>query len=281
MADNWFTEVSINNGSAFSLQVKAKLHEEQTPYQRIEIYDTTHFGKLMAIDGCILLSSHDNFLYHEMMSHPVLFTHPNPKYVVIIGGGDCGTLREVLKHSTVIKVTQIAIDERITRLAEQYFPELHEASRDPRAELWFADGIQWMSGAKPGSVDVIIVDSTYPVGSAEQAFTEQFYRDCYKALSPEGLLIQRSESPLYHLNLIKAMRDAMHAAEFSHTYTLPFPQPIYPSGWMSATMASKEIPAGDFRQQDAAYKAFETRYYNAAIHKAALANPQFMNEIFK
>ena len=115
---DWFTEHCTENGSAFTLQVNEKLHDETTPFQRIEIYSTTHFGKLMVIDGFVMLTGRDNFLYHEMMAHPALFTHPDPQHVVIIGGGDCGTLREVLKHPGVKHVVQVEIDERVTQLSE-------------------------------------------------------------------------------------------------------------------------------------------------------------------
>ncbi len=125
-----------------------------------------------------MLTARDNFIYHEMLSHPALFSHPSPEHVVIIGGGDCGTLREVLKHDGVTRALQVEIDERVTRLAEEFFPELCASNSDPRAEFLFDDGIQWMKDADPGSVDVIIVDSTDPIGPAEGLFTEAFYRDC-------------------------------------------------------------------------------------------------------
>ncbi|VAW80557.1 Spermidine synthase, partial [hydrothermal vent metagenome] len=191
----WFTEICEEHGSAISFRIRQKLHDEKTPYQHIEIYETTDFGNLMVIDGFVMLTSRDNFLYHEMMSHPALFTHPAPKRVVIIGGGDCGTLREVLKHKTVEHVLQVEIDEQVTRLSEQYFPELCKSNNDPRAEFFFGDGIQWIKNAEPGSVDLVIVDSTDPIGPAEGLFTEAFYRDCYRALSDTGLIVQQSESP--------------------------------------------------------------------------------------
>src|SRR5688572_22552851 len=155
---NWVTEIHGKDGSAFSMKLGEKLHEEQSPYQKLEIYATETFGNLMLLDGCVMLTDRDNFLYHEMMSHPALFTHPNPKTVVIIGGGDCGTLREVLKHKGVEEAWQIDIDERVTRLAEKYFPSLCESNHDPRAKLHFIDGIQWMKDRAPNSVDVIIID---------------------------------------------------------------------------------------------------------------------------
>ena len=276
--DDWFTEICAESGSAFSLKVKKKLHQEQTPFQRIEIYETEHFGTLMVIDGFIMLSDYDNFLYHEMMSHPALFTHPDPKQVLIIGGGDCGTLREVLKHRGVKQVTQVDIDERVTRLSEQFFPELCEANDDPRAELLFADGIQWVRDAAPGAIDVIIVDSTDPVGPAEGLFSAAFYRDCHKALGDDGIIVHQSESPLIHQQLIRDMRGAMSNAGFSRQLTLNFPQPVYPSGWWSATLAGKKGPLTDFRKQASQNKTFATRYYNHDIHLAAAAMPEFWKQ---
>ncbi|WP_442499719.1 polyamine aminopropyltransferase [Methylobacter sp. sgz302048] len=273
----WFTEQAPGAESAFSLKFKQKLHEEQSEYQFIEIYETEDFGNLMVIDGCTMVSTRDNFLYHEMMSHPVLFTHPDPKRVWIIGGGDCGTLREILKHPSVEQAVQIDIDERVTRLAEIYFPELCESNNDPRADLKFIDGIKWVKDAEPNSVDIIIVDSTDPAGPAEGLFSKAFYRDCFNCLSEHGMVVQQSESPLYHMKLIGEMRDAMSSAGFEHLQTLFFPQAIYPSGWWSATIASKASLA-KFRELDSANKNFDTTYYNVDIHKASLAQPEFFKK---
>ncbi|WP_455365899.1 polyamine aminopropyltransferase [Kaarinaea lacus] len=279
--DKWFTEICDECGTAFSLKIKQKLHEETTPYQTIAIYETEKFGNLMAIDGFTMVSTRDNFLYHEMMAHPVLFTHPDPKNVVIIGGGDCGTLREVLKHPGVEKAWQIEIDQRVTELSQQYFPELCESNSDPRAELCFVDGIKWMADAAPDSIDIVIIDSTDPIGPAEGLFTEAFYRDCIKALSSDGILVQQSESPLVHQKLLQAMFKAMHAAGFNNLATLSFPQCIYPTGWWSATMASVSKPLREFRVKDAQDKEFMTTYYNAEIHQGALAVPEFFKELLK
>lgn len=270
---HWFTEVVDSEGSAFSLRVRAKLHEERSPYQTIGIFETEHFGNLMVIDGCTMLSSRDNFLYHEMLVHPVLCTHPEPRRVCIIGGGDCGTLREVLRHDDVEEAVQIDIDERVTRLAERYFPELTAANDDPRAMLLFADGVHWIETAAPGTLDVIIVDSTDPVGPAKGLFSAAFYRSCRAALADGGLLVQQSESPLYHLDIIRGIYRDLRAAGFGRPETLSFPQPIYPSGWWSVTMARKDGPLPAPREPVA---DLSTRYYNAAIHKAALAKPELL-----
>jgi spermidine synthase len=274
----WFDERHDYAGSSIGFRVNQRLHAEQTPFQSIEIWDTTDWGKLMVIDGCTMVTTRDNFLYHEMMSHPALFTHPRARRVVIIGGGDCGTLREVLKHDEVESAIQVEIDERVTRLAEQYFPELCESNNDPRAQLLFIDGIKWMAECEPESLDIVIVDSTDPIGPAEGLFNEAFYRSCLKALRHGGILVQQSESPLAHLPLLKNIRKAMKGAGFQALRTLTFPQPCYPTGWWSATLARKGVDLEDFRERGAEMKQFPTRYYNAQIHKAALATPEFLKE---
>lgn len=276
-AKHWFSEAFDSEGSAFSLKIKGKLHEEQTPYQKLEIYDTETFGKLMILDGCTMVTTRENFIYHEMMSHTALFAHPNPKKVAIIGGGDCGTLKEVLKHPNVESAWQIDIDEAVTRNSEKYFPELCESNDDPRANLLWEDGIQWIRNAEPGSLDIVIIDSTDPVGPAEGLFAVDFYKDVYRALGEDGILVQQSESPLYHTgSIIKKLHTDLNEAGFVSSQTFPFPQPIYPSGWWSCTLGKKAGDAKDFRKADADALAFHTEYYTGDIHQAALVLPAFM-----
>ncbi len=275
----WFTEIHPHIGSAFSIEIEEKLHEEQSAFQHIEIYRTKDFGLMLTIDGTIQLTERDIFTYHEMMSHPILFTHPHPKNVCIIGGGDCGVLFEVLKHQDVESVTQIDIDERITRLAEQYFPSYCANNHDKRAKLLFVDGVTWMKEQDNASLDVIIIDSTDPVGPAEGLFGKRFYDECMRVLRPEGLLIHQSESPLYYFDsIIKPMHQALKSCGFTQTQTLYFPVTGYPSGWWSATMAGKQKPLIQFREQPIDKKTFSTEYYNSAIHRAALALPEFIKK---
>jgi spermidine synthase len=273
----WFTEKDERLGLGLTLRVSEKLHQEQSPYQLIEVYQTTRWGRLMVLDGYVMLTSRDNFTYHEMMSHPVLFTHPAPRQVLIIGGGDCGTLREVLKHPGVERCVQVDIDEGVTRAAERFFPELCSANDDPRAELRFADGIDYVRQLEPGSVDVVIVDSTDPQGPAEGLFGAAFMADVHRALAPGGIMVQQSESPILHLDtLLGDIHRTLRNAGFSQVVTLQFPVVGYPSGWWSATMASSRPERlTHFRQDEAASKPFTTTYYNAAMHRAALAVPEF------
>ncbi|GAA72087.1 polyamine aminopropyltransferase [Pseudoalteromonas sp. BSi20439] len=276
----WFTEISDRDGSAFSLRINKKLDEKQSPFQKVEMFETTDFGNLMIIDGCTMVSSRENFFYHEMISHPALLAHPNPKNVVIIGGGDCGTLREVLKHPSVETVTQIDIDEVVTQMSLKYFPELCESNNDPRATVMFDDGIKYMREAAGESIDVVIVDGTDPVGPGEGLFNHAFYTSCLNALRPGGILVQQSESPLMHMPLLVEMREAMLSVGFNDLQTLPFPQPIYPSGLWSVTLARKSEAFDGFREDGAAIIAEHSEYYNGGIHHGALATPNYMKRAF-
>ncbi len=279
----WFSEVHDPAGTAQSWRLNAvRLDQRRTPYQHIEIFDTTTYGKLMSIDGCVMLTTRDNFLYHEMMTHPALFTHPNPENVVIIGGGDCGTLREVLKHNSISSVVQIDIDEQVTRLAELYFPELCDSNDDPRASLLFEDGLAWIRNAADSSADILIIDSTDPIGPAEGLFGPDFVQQCHRVLRDGGLLVQQSESPLVHQALIKGIRRNMGDAGFGDLRTLGFPQPCYPSGWWSVTLGVKGSHSLDtFRHHDARSKAFTTHYYTPEIHRGALCEPPFLEAALK
>jgi spermidine synthase len=279
--DQWFTEVFDSHGSAFSLKVSEKLLDVQSPYQHLEVYATETYGNLMVLDGCVMLTDRDNFLYHEMIAHPALFTHQDPKRVVIIGGGDCGTLKEVLRHPGVEKVTQIDIDEEVTKASERFFPSLVEANGDPRAELLFADGVKWVDDAADESIDVLIIDSTDPVGPAEGLFKTDFLKRCHRILKSGGVMVQQSESPLYHSgSIIRELRNDMREAGFDSVATLPFPQPVYPSGWWSVTLAGKATSVESFREEAAADHEMPLQYYTVDAHRGALALPPFMRKAF-
>ncbi len=276
-SSTWFREDFSHTGSSIGFRITRKLDEVQSPFQKIEIFETTDWGNLMVIDGATMVTTRDNFFYHEMMAHAPLFTHADPKDVVIVGGGDCGTLREVLKHEGVRTTVQCDIDEQVTRMAEKYFPELCESNNDPRATVMFDDGIAYMANAAPESIDIIVVDSTDPVGPAEGLFNRAFYENCLRALRSDGLLVQQSESPLALMHLILEMRGAMRDAGFRDFKVLPFPQPCYPTGWWSCMIASKQSRDLDmFRESDAQGKKFATKYYSAGVHQGALATPPFL-----
>lgn len=277
---HWYTEQS-EDGTLFGLKLAdaAHIHSEQTPYQKLDVYQTATFGKLMTLDDIAMITSRDNFVYHEMMAHPVLFSHPAPKRVCIIGGGDCGTLREVMRHPQVEAAILIDIDERVTRVSEIFFPELCEANNDPRVTLAFEDGIAWLNHAEAGSLDVLIVDSTDPIGPGAVLYSEEFFQACWRVLAADGLLVQQSESPLIHAeHIIKPMHDTLLKAGFSTIQMHQFPLVTYPSGWWSCMMAAKSGKISFRRAADAA-SLDSTRYYTAAMHTGSAALPPFLQQL--
>lgn len=269
--EQWFTEICTDAGSVAGWRIEQQLASVKSDFQTIDVYRTAHWGNLMVIDGFVMLTTRDNFLYHEMLTHPALFSHPDPKRVAIIGGGDCGTLHQVLAHRGVESAVQCEIDEQVTRLAEKYFPELCERNDDPRAELVFDDGLAWIRNAPAGSLDIIIVDSTDPIGPAEGLFGPGFVADCHRALAEGGILVQQSESPLLHPHLIDGIRSNMQRAGFETMRTLGFPQPCYPSGWWSCTQARKHGLLAPPTVERFAESGIRTRYYNPEVHRGALA----------
>lgn len=272
--NKWFTETCEEYSTAFSIKVNAKLHQETTPWQLIEIYDSVQFGKVMVIDGFCMLTTKDNFIYHEMLAHCSLFAHKNPQDVLIVGGGDCGTLLEVCKHP-IKRVVQVEIDQRVTELSQQYFPELCTANNDPRASLVFEDAISWVKRAPTSSFDVIIIDSTDPIGPGEGLFSAAFYADCKRILRPGGIAIHQSESPFANYRLLKSIRRKMQATEFADIKTVFFPMPTYPSGWWSATLACTSTELVEPRDNNLS----GLKYYSKEMHQAAMVRPNFLGNL--
>ena len=273
LGKHWFSEACA--GYATSWQLRAKVYDARSAHQKVVVYETETFGFLMTLDDVVMLSTRDHFIYHEMMTHPALFVHPEPRQAVIVGGGDCGSLCEVLKHSIVRQVVQVELDAVVTRTAERFFPQLCANNDDPRAEILFQDAVQWMSVAASDSQDVLILDTTDPVGQAARLFSRPFYADCHRVLRPGGILVAQSESPLLDISILQSMRTVLAAAGFHTLQTIFFPVPSYPSGWWSATMARKDQAFPDcFRP--VRKSPLDTRYYNADIHGSCTAMPEFL-----
>lgn len=270
---DWFIEYFDPSNSCFGLKVVEKLHHEVSEYQTIEVYLTESFGHLLVLDGCTMLTERDHFIYHEMMTHPALLTHADPQQVAIIGGGDGGVMSEVVKHPGVRRVTQIELDERVSAVSEQFYPELTAVFHHPKAEMIFTDGFKWIQQMEDDALDVLIVDSTDPIGPAEVLFSTEFLRECRRVLKPEGILVQQSESPLIHgQSLLAPLHQGLRDLGMSSVKTLTFPQPIYPTGWWSSTLSSVQADLSLQRvMQDLA-----TRYYSADMHKAAGVLPPFL-----
>ncbi len=272
----WFYE-RYDDKAALGLKVKRKLHEEQSAFQKIEIYETEAFGNLLVLDGLVMLSERDEFVYHEMITHVPLCTHPRPERVLVVGGGDGGAIREILRHDTVKEAVLCEIDERVTRICETYFPGTTAGLRDPRVRCHFEDGFAFMERHE-NSFDVIITDSSDPVGPGVALFKEDYYRLVKKALRPGGIMVSQSESPWYYEETIRSMTTAMSAV-FSHVQTYIAMIPLYPSGFWTITAASDTCRIEQFDEERSRRIAARCRYYNPSLHRGALALPTFLREM--
>ena len=239
------------------------LHQERTPFQEISVLEHPRFGKVLTLDGVVQLTEWDEFFYHEMLVHPAMHAHPEPKEVLIIGGGDGGSLREVLKHSGVLRVTMAEIDERVVEVSKQFFPSLNVGFPDPRANVVHTDGVKLAEGAAP-IYDVVIVDSTDPVGPAEALFTSSFYQAAYQALKPDGMLVVQTESLLFHTPFVRdvqlRLRDVFPIVD-CYTQALA----TYAGNWWTFSIASK---VHDPRRPQSG-RRITARYYSAQVHRKA------------
>ncbi len=268
----WFTEKQTPN-LGITCKVVRTLHREKTPYQEILVLDTEQFGRMLVLDGMVQTTLFDEFVYHEMLAHVPLSTHPEPRHVLIIGGGDGGTVREVLRHPHVEKVTLVEIDRRVVEVSRSFLPELAHSFDDPRVEVCFADGVAYV-GEREASYDVILVDSPEPVGQAARLFSRPFYEAVFRALRPDGLFVAQTESPFLNRDLIaRVWRDVGSIFPITRLYLAAVP--TYPSGLWSFTMGSKKFVPEEAR----AAELPGLRYYTAEVHRASLKLPRFVQEL--
>ncbi len=234
----WFEDLQ-KPGLKLNCKILRVLHRVISPYQEIVILETEPFGKVLILDGAIQTTVFDEFIYHEMLVHVSLNSHPAPEEVLIIGGGDGGSLREVLRHPEIKKVTLVEIDKQVVDVCQRYLPELACSFNDRRLELHFEDGVSFVQDKKE-CYDVILIDSTDPVGSAVGLFSPDFYSAIYQALRAEGLMTAQTETPFYDSQLINRVYESISNL-FPITKVLVAPIPSYPGGYWSATLGSKNM----------------------------------------
>lgn len=272
----WYTEKQTENLD-YSCKITKTLHTEDTDFQKLDMIDTLQWGRMLVLDGMVMTTIKDEFVYHEMITHVALNTHPAPKKVMVIGGGDGGAIREIIKHPTVEKATLVEIDGRVIELSKQYLPEIACALEDPKVEVLVEDGIKHIK-ERTDYYDVILVDSTEPVGPAVGLFTEDFYQSVSNALKSDGIMVAQSESPFVNANLITDMHNRISNI-FPITRLYLASIPTYPSGLWSFTMGSKKYDPLDFN--DDTELPYATRYYTPKLHKAAFQLPKFVGDLVK
>jgi spermidine synthase len=249
---------------------------QETPYQQVDVFETVEFGTVLALGGVVNVAERDEAGYHEMLAHVPLMAHPDPKRVLIIGGGDGGTLREVVKHPCVEEAVLVEIDEVVIDACKRYLPETAVGFAHPKARVIVGDGLAYVRDAAPGSFDVILVDSTDPVDAGVVLFTEEFYRGCHRALKADGVLVPQSDSIVYYAERVSAIAKMLRGI-FERVDFYTSSVPTYPGGLWSFAFASKG--PHPFAQVSAArLEALEAQcsYYNGALHRAAFALPTFM-----
>lgn len=270
----WFTEKQTPSVS-FSCKTNRTLVKERTPYQELALIDTEQFGRMLVLDGMVQTTVKDEFIYHEMITWPALNTHPDPRQVLVIGGGDGGTIREIVKHPRVEKATLVEIDRRVIEVAREYLPEISCALSHPKVEILVQDGMAHVRENKD-KYDIIIVDSTEPVGPAVGLFSEPFYRDIYGALKEDGLFVAQTESPFFNDDLIRRVFASLKGIFPLVRLYLAY-VPTYPSGMWSFTMGSKKY---DPLETDGnRVNGVTTRYYTPQIQKSAFQLPVFVEEL--
>ncbi|BDD08898.1 hypothetical protein FUAX_13300 [Fulvitalea axinellae] len=281
--DIWFTE--RNDNIALSLKHAGdKLYEKKSPFQKVEIYDTYAYGNMLTLDGMVMTTEKDEYVYHEMISHIPSLTHPNPKRALVIGGGDGGTVRELLRHSSYDEVVMVEIDEAVVEASKEFLPSIASALDHPKLSLRIDDGIKYVKETKGEAFDIVIVDSTDPVGPGEGLFTETFYRDVHRILKKDGIMVTQSESPRFNVKVFKEIFDcygSIYGKENVHTYLAHIP--TYPTGMWSFSYCSKgqanPLTTIDEDRRTEFLANNKLSYYNKEVHTAAFALPNFVKDI--
>lgn len=279
----WFTDRDEN--IALSLRHRGNsLFREESPYQKIEVFDTYAYGRMLACDDMVMCTEKDEYVYHEMIAHVPMLTHPDPRKVLVIGGGDGGTVREVLKHSEVEEVVMVEIDERVVEASKQHLPTLSSALEDDRLHLIIDDGIKYVQQSPSETFDLVIVDSTDPVGPSEGLFTEAFYSDIHRILNSTGVMVTQSESPRFNVHVYQEVYSIFKrifgsGSVFSYLVYIP----TYPTGMWSFSYSSKgqahpwknldDENAWSFTQK------YGLQYYNPEVHRASFALPNFVRQM--
>ena len=275
----WFTELQ-HPGLKITCKVLQTLHREMSPYQEIVVLDTEQFGRMLVLDGAIQTTIADEFVYHEMLAHVPICSHHDPKDVLIIGGGDGGCAREVLRHRQIKSVTQVEIDQRVVEVSRHFLPELACSFDDPRMSVRFEDGIAFVKD-KEACYDVILVDAPDPVGVAAGLFSREFYESLYRALRPDGIFAAQTESPFFNKDLISRVYGGVSSI-FPIARLALANVPTYPSGLWSFTLGSKQYDPAQGPAGTAESMAGQgLRYYTPEVHRAAFILPQFVQALLR
>lgn len=277
----WFSERHTPNVK-FSIRVDKQLYSGVSDYQRIDILESAEFGRFLTLDGYMMLTEKDEFIYHEMITHVPMCVHPNPERVLVIGAGDGGVVRELCRYPEVKHIDLVEIDEMVVQVCRRFLPQTACKLDDPRVHIHFADGLKFVRRCED-EYDLIIVDSTDPFGPGEGLFTKEFYGNCYKALHADGIMVNQHESPFYEQDAL-----AMQRAHKRITQSFPLARvyqahiPTYPSGhWLFGFSSKKYHPVKDMDVCRWNARGLDTRYYTTNLHRGAFALPAYVEHLLE
>lgn len=269
----WFTE-NHTESVRFSIKIREHLVSEKSEFQQIDILESEELGRILVLDGFLMLTEKDEYIYHEMITHVPMAVNPNIKRILVIGGGDGGAVRELCRFKSVEHIDLVEIDRRVVELCREYLQQTACSLSDSRVKIHYEDGLKFVRGAE-NEYDLIIVDSTDPFGPGEGLFTKEFYGNCYKALREDGILVNQHESTFYD-EYAAAMKRAHSRIKVFFPIALVYQAhiPTYPSGhWLFGFASKKYHPVNDQNAEWWLEQGLRTRYYNRFVHSGCFALP--------
>ncbi|HEX3017568.1 MAG TPA: polyamine aminopropyltransferase [Caproicibacter sp.] len=277
----WFTEKHTKN-VRFSIKVDKQLYCGKSDFQRIDIFESPEFGRFLTLDGYMMLTEKDEFIYHEMIVHVPMAVNLKAKRVLVIGGGDGGAVRELTRYQTIEHIDLVEIDHEVVEACRRYLPQTACKLDDPRVTIYYEDGLKFVR-RKKDEYDLIIVDSTDPFGPGEGLFTKEFYGNCFNALNETGILVNQQESPFYKNDAIAMQRAHKRIVEsfpISRVYQAHIP--TYSSGhWLFGFASKKYHPLEDLKPKEWNRLGLKTRYYSTKLHLGAFALPEYVKELLE
>ena len=277
----WFTENHTPNVK-FSIRVDRQLYTGQSDFQRSDVFESKEFGRFLTLDGYMMLTERDEFIYHEMITHVPMAVHPGIKRVLVIGAGDGGVIRELTRYGGIESIDMVEIDPLVVEVCKKYLPQTACRLDDERVSIYYEDGLRFVR-SKEDRYDLIIVDSTDPFGPGEGLFTKEFYGSCYKALKEDGIMVNQHESPFYSEDAIACQRAHKRIVEsfpISRVYQAHIP--TYPSGhWLFGFASKKYHPVHDLDGAKWNLLGIKTRYYTTRLHSGAFMLPAYVEELLR
>lgn len=277
----WFSEQHTPY-VRLSIKVERQLYSGQSDYQRIDVFESREFGRFLILDGCMMLTEKDEFIYHEMITHVPMAVHPHVKDVLVIGAGDGGVIRELTRYPEIERIDLVEIDEEVIEASKEYLPFTSCKMGDPRVNIYIQDGLKFIR-RKKDEYDLIIVDSTDPFGPGEGLFSREFYGNCFKALHDDGIMVNQHESPFYEqdaLAMQRAHKRIIESFPFSRIYQAHIP--TYPSGhWLFGFSTKKYHPLRDLNEARWNERGLKCKYYTTTLHRGAFYLPAYVEEMLE